>query len=85
MYRSDNSEIAPRRTRSARQRGPGLRRTQILTKSGNRTQNSRVAGARANHQLIGDLETPQGGVGTREEPALLVEINVGVHFTPLKI
>lgn len=35
--------------------------------------------------VVCDLEPTQGGVGTREEPALLVEINVGVHFTPLKI
>jgi hypothetical protein len=41
---------------------------------GNRTQNSRVAGARPNHQPIGDLEPTQGGAGTREEPGTSTQV-----------
>jgi hypothetical protein len=48
-----------------------------------------VAGARPNHQPIGDLEPPQAGDGTREEPGTLTQDDLSAeahvikkHFTP---
>jgi hypothetical protein len=40
---------------------------------GNRNQNSMVAGARPNHQPIGDLEPTQAGLGPVEEPDTLTQ------------
>ena len=57
------------RARAMRYDEPGglfcpARTSELVLSFGNRTQNSRVAGARLppNHQPIGDLEPTQGGV-----------------------